>query len=29
MGVALSWGTAIDTLKLFEDVIKSSPNIHT
>ncbi|VDP64920.1 unnamed protein product [Schistosoma mattheei] len=29
MGVALSWGTAIDTLKLFEDVVKSSPNIHT
>ncbi|CAI2727515.1 unnamed protein product [Schistosoma spindalis] len=28
MGIALSWGTAVDTVKLFEDVLKSSRNIH-
>ncbi|CAH8488854.1 unnamed protein product [Schistosoma turkestanicum] len=29
MGVALSWGTAIDAVKLFENVIKSSGNTHS
>ncbi|CAH8502906.1 unnamed protein product [Schistosoma rodhaini] len=29
MGVALSWGTAIDAVKLFEDVLKSSGTIHS
>ncbi|XP_018649615.1 putative d-amino acid oxidase [Schistosoma mansoni] len=29
MGVALSWGTAIDAVKLFENVLKSSGTIHS